>query len=182
MRRIAGTMMAGLIGSLLVSSVARAQVSVYVAGGPTFPTGEYGTYAKTGWLAAAGVGVSVASVKGLSFGGEFVYGSNKHDGAEGDKTNLPGVFGYAEYRVGDEAKPGVYFFGQAGMLNHQYKPGASAGYSGDSEWKFAVGGGAGVDIPAGGVSIFVEARYLTRSGTNLVPVLVGVAVPVGSKR
>lgn len=120
--------------------------------------------------------------KGLSVGGEVMYGSNKHSDVAGDKTNLPGAFGFLMYRVGDQSKPGLYLFGQAGILNHQYKTSGSPGYSGESDWKFAAGGGAGVDIPAGGVSLFVEGRFITRSGTNFIPFQAGVSIPVGSKR
>jgi len=163
-----------LAGSLFASN-AQAQY-VYLGGGLTVPVGEYGDYAKTGWMAAAGVGVPVGT-QGLAVGGEVLYGQNSHSDIDGDKTGLTGFFGWVDYRIGDESKPGVYLLGQAGVLNHQDKP-AGTSYEGGSEWKFAVGGGAGVDIPAGSVNVFVEARFLTRSGTNFIPILAGVTIPI----
>ncbi|MEZ4587315.1 MAG: hypothetical protein R2909_13035 [Gemmatimonadales bacterium] len=163
-----------LAGSLFAST-AQAQY-VFVGGGLTVPVGEYGDYAKTGWMGAAGIGVPVGD-KGLSVGGEVLYGQNSHSDIDGDKTGLTAFMGYLEYRIGDDSKPGVYLLGEAGVMNHKYKP-AGMSYEGGSDWKLAVGGGAGVDIPAGSVSVFVEARFLTRSGTNFIPVLAGVAIPL----
>ncbi len=179
-RGIVGLVAGAVVGSLAVS-MAHAQANIYIGGGPSIPVGEFGDYAKTGWLATAGFSVPVGG-KGLSVGGEVMYGSNKHSDFAGDKTNLPGAFGFLMYRVGDQSKPGIYLFGQAGILNHQYKTSGSPGYSGESDWKFAAGGGAGVDIPAGGVNVFVEGRFITRSGTSFIPIQAGISIPVGSKR
>lgn len=179
-RWITGVMAGAVVGTLAVS-IAYGQASIYVSGGPSIPVGEYGDYAKTGWLATAGLSVPVGG-KGLSVGGELMYGSNKHSDVAGDKTNLPGAFGFLMYRAGDQSKPGVYFFGQAGILNHQFKTSGSPGYSGESDWKPAAGGGVGVDIPVGGASVFVEGRFITRSGTSFIPIQAGVSIPVGSKR
>jgi hypothetical protein len=177
-RAIVGAV-ATLLAGTLVTGSGHAQATVFVAAGPTFPIGEYGDYAKTGWLAMAGFTVPVGP-QGLSVGGNLVYGSNKHSDVAGDKTNLPGVFGFLQYRVGPGDKPGVYFYGQLGALNHQYKSATPA--ANDSEWGFAWGGGAGVDIPVGRVSLFVEASLIARDGTNLVPLVAGLAIPVGTRR
>ena len=76
----------------------------------------------------------------------------------------------------------MYFFGQAGALNHQFKAAGSSGYGSDSEVKLAVGAGAGVDIPVGGVSLFIEADIIARGDTKFVPLQVGLAFPVGKKK
>jgi hypothetical protein len=181
MRRVFGlAMAAALVGSTAPSLAVAQQPVIFVGAGPTFPMGEFGDYAKTGWLAHAGVGIPIGD-KGLSVGGNVVYGSNKHSDFAGDKTNLPGVFGFLQYRAGDPAKPGFYAYGQVGILNHQYKPGEGATFEGESDWKPAFGGGAGVDVPLGAVNLYVEASLIARSGTNLVPVMAGLAIPVGKK-
>ena len=179
MRRIVLVACAAVVAGSLATSIGQAQTSIFVGAGPTFPVGDYGTYAKTGWLAAAGFSVPVGT-KGLSAGAELAFGSNKHSDIAGGKTNLFGGFGFLQYRVGNPAKPGVYLFGEAGALNHQYKPVSTSGVSSD-DWGFAVGGGAGVDIPMGGVSLYVEARIITRSGTGFVPIMAGIAIPFGKK-
>ena len=133
MKPVLGLVVAAvLVGSLAPSGVV-AQGSIFVGAGPTFPIGDFGTYAKTGWLGYAGFGVPV------------------------------GGFGYLQYRVGDAAKPGVYFYGQVGVLNHQYKP-------------------AGIDIPLGGVGLFIEGSLIARSGTALIPLMAGLSVPFGRKK
>ncbi len=179
MKRIVLGVCAAVVATSLVTSTGQAQTTIYVGGGPTFPIGDYGTYAKTGWLAAGGFSVPVGG-KGLSVGAELAFGSNKHTAPVGDKTNLFGGFGFLQYRVGNSAKPGLYFFGEAGVLNHQYKPAAASGSSAE-DWGFAVGGGAGIDIPMGSVGLFIEGRIITRSGTSFVPVMAGLAFPIGKK-
>jgi len=179
MNRFVAGALAGLMVGSLGATTGSAQPSIYVGGGPSIPIGEYGDFAKTGWLAVAGLVVPVGP-KGRSIGGELMYGSNKHDDTSGDKTNLPGAFGFLQYRAGDPSRAGVYFFGQAGVLNHQYKPGGT-GLSDENEWGFSVGGGAGVDVPVGGVTIFVEGRVMTRSGTNFIPLMAGIGIPIGRR-
>lgn len=179
MRRVVIAVCAAVVALSLGTSSGHAQPTIFVGAGPTFPLGDYGEYAKTGWLAAAGFSVPVGA-KGVSLGAELAFGTNKHEAAIPGKTNLFGGFGFLQYRVGDPAKPGVYVFGEAGVLNHQFKPPTSSGAN-DGDWGFAVGGGGGVDIPVGGASIFVEARIISRSGTSFVPLLAGLAFPVGKK-
>jgi len=38
---------------------------------------------------------------------------------------------------------------------------------------------AGVDIPVGEASIWVEGRILSRSDTKFIPIMAGVAIPIG---
>lgn len=179
MKRVVGLVVAAiLVGSLAPSGVV-AQGSIFVGAGPTFPIGDFGTYAKTGWLGYAGFGVPVGG-KGLTAGANLVFGSNKHSGIAGGKTNLFGGFGYLQYRVGNPAKPGVYFYGQVGVLNHKYKPAGTSASSQD-DWKPAFGGGAGIDIPLGGVGLFIEGSLIARSGTALIPLMAGLSVPFGRK-
>jgi len=177
------------MASIFVSTGAQAQVSVYVGGGATIPVGDFGSNAtncdacsnaKLGWMGQAGLMIQVGT-QGLAVFGEGLYGSNKHDDTSGDKTNLFGGMAGLSYRVGDQAKPGIYFLGMVGGLNHQYKPGDTAEPT-ENEWKFAWGGGAGVDIPVGGANIFVEGRFMARSSsTQFVPIQAGVSIPIGKK-
>jgi len=189
MRHVARNVFLGLLASVFVSAGAQAQVSLYAGGGASIPVGDFGksttncdncSNAKLGWMAMAGLSIALPA-KGVSIWGEGLYGSNKHDDTSGDKTNLFGGMAGLMVRVGDPAKPGVYFFGGVGGLNHQYKPGSST-VATDNEWKFAWDAGAGVDVPIGGASIFVEGRFLARtSSTQVVPIMAGVSFPIGSK-
>lgn len=180
MRRIVGVALAALLATSLVPSVSSAQVTLFFGAGPTFPMGEFGDYAKTGWQAIGGFSVPVGN-KGLSVGSNLSLGSNKHSGIAGDKTNLFGGFGFLQYRFGNPARPGIYIYGEGGVLSHSYKPGSST-IPDETDWKPAVGAGAGVDIPVGGAGLFIEASIVARSGTAFVPIMAGFAVPVGRKR
>lgn len=179
MKRIVIAVSAALVAGSWAPSVGQAQPTIFVGAGPTFPIGDFGKYAKTGWLAAGGFSVPVGT-KGVSLGAELIFGGNKHSDVAGDKTKLFGGFGFLQYRIGNPAKPGVYVFGEAGVLNHQYKP-ASTSLASVDDWNFAAGAGAGVDIPVGGASLFVEARIITSSGTNFIPLMAGIAFPVGKR-
>ncbi len=183
MKGVTVAVVAGMLGGALAASSGEAQgrPSLFLAAGPSFPLGDFGDYAKTGWFSYAGFNVPIGD-KGLSAGGNVAYGSNKHSDVVGDKTNLMGGFGFLQYRAGNPAKPGVYFYGEVGALNHQFKAAGSSGYGSASEWKLAVGGGAGIDIPAGPVGLFIEASIIARGDTKFVPVVAGLSIPVGKKK
>ena len=168
-----------LVGAaLLVLTAASAQAqSIFFGGGATIPTGEYKDYAKTGWMAQAGVAVPVGG-KGFMVGAEAMFGSNKHD-HPGDKTNLLGLNGFLLYRIGDMTKPGPYVFGSGGALKHDYK---SEDFPEDEggEFKFAWSAGAGVDVPFGGNKAFyIEGRYMARSDTKFMAILAGLIFNLG---
>lgn len=168
--------------TLLLPVIAQAQSPfIFVGGGVTIPTGLYKSDdgAKTGWMATGGVGFPVGG-KGLEIGAEGYFGSNKHSPPPaGDKTNLYGASGWAAWRFGKPAKPGVYLLGSAGALKHDFRsttvPAANGG-----NFEFAWSAGAGVDIPFGGSkSIYVESRYMARGDTKFIPIFVGLSIGVG---
>ena len=159
-----------LVALLSVPAVANAQVMLYLGGGPTFPSGEYSDYANTGWMAHAGVGVPVGP-KGLMAGVDAFYGQNNHSDFDGDKTNPYGAMGFLAYRFGNPERTGIYLLGDAGLLVHKY---GSDTFDSESDSQFAFGAGAGVEIPMGGKSIFVEGHYTTSDGTNFISALVGI--------
>ncbi len=180
MKRRTGSLVLGTVALLAFAAPAAAQSTpfVFFGAGATFPMGDYKEYAKTGWLANAGVGTSIGS-KGLWVGADLFYGSNKHKAPDdGDKTNL--LIGLAT--IGYNFKPGAkvtpYVHGSVGMLNHKYVPATGTG---GSESMIAFGGGAGLLFKLGAKSSFwVEGRYLTASkdgsSTAFVPILAGVSI------
>ncbi len=164
----------------LVAASAEAQ-NIWVGGGPTFPTGDYGDYAKTGWMASAGIGFGLGEAKKLAVQFEGLYGSNSHNDVEGDKTNLYGGMANLNYRFGDPSKLGLYVYGGAGLLVHDYKTDTYPDEAG-SDSKFAYRFGAGLDIPLGGIGLWIDARYLRRAesyATALFPVMAGISIPIG---
>ena len=163
---------------LALPVTAGAQANIYLGGGATLPQGDYGDFAKTGWMAQAGITYFLASAPGLGIWGGGSYGSNSHEGTSGDKTNLFGAHAGLIYRIGNTANPGVYVLGGAGMLNHQYKPG-EAGEPSENDWEFAWLGGAGVDIPLSSVGLWFEGTYNARGDTKWFGINAGVSISLG---
>ncbi len=170
------------VAAVLLLSVTAAQAqrpNFGFGGGATIPTGDYGDYAKTGWIGTGFIGFPIA--KALSIGAEGYYGSNDHD-TEGDKTNLYGGSGYLTYRFGQPTKPGVYLIGSGGALVHQFKSETTPADE-SSETKFVWSAGAGVDIPvAKSVSIWLESRYMARGDTKFIPIWGGLSFAFGKSK
>jgi hypothetical protein len=59
------------------------------------------------------------------------------------------------------------------MLNHHYAPG-STGVDSENQWKAVYGGGVGINLSLAMLSVFVEGRYLKRSDTAFLPLMVGI--------
>lgn len=181
MTRRNGSMVLGALAALALAAPAQAQSTpfVYFGGGVSLPMSDYKDYAKTGWLANAGIGVNIGT-KGLWLAADVFYGSNKHKAPlDEDKTNLLMGLGTIGYTIGQaEQKVRPYVFGSVGMLNHKYVPGTGTS---ESESMVAFGGGAGLLFKMGGKSsFFVEGRYLTGSKnggtTAFVPILAGITI------
>ena len=129
---------------------------VFVGVGGTSPSGDYGEYAKTGWMVDAGFNIPVGEGPLLLFV-DGMYGSNGHSDHDGDKTNLLGGFGGVELFFADDSGKGPFVFGQVGFLKHSYK---SEEHEEDSTSGLAFGGGAGYAFPIGGLNGFILGRYI----------------------
>jgi hypothetical protein len=166
---------AALAASLPTAAPAQ---SVYWGAGITLPTGDYGDYAKTGYLGIAGVSFAVGPA-GLSVVGEGFYGQNSHD-IDGDKTNPYGAMAGLLYDLSPEEMGGVYVFGQAGFMVHKY---SSDGPGDSSDTGLGFGGGAGYGFLLGDTEIFAEGRYMygdfDYGGTSFLGIMVGVALALG---
>jgi hypothetical protein len=177
MKRLSSLIALGMMAVTLASPASAQKVSLLVGAGPTFPMGDFGDFAKTGWLASVGARTSLTTLPVL-IGLELLYGSNSHSDVDGDKTNLPGALLNVSYRLGDPAGPGAFLIGSVGAISHQYRSESFPDLEG-SETDVAFGVGAGIEYPMSSLVLFVMARYLTRDGTNFIPVQVGVAIPIG---
>jgi hypothetical protein len=165
--------------SLMAPRAASAQ-GVYFGAGATFPTGDYGDYAKTGYIGVAGVSFSVGP-DGLSIVGEGFFGQNSHSDVSGDKTYPYGGMAGLLYDLTPQEDGGIYFFGQLGAMVHKY---SSDEFEGESETGFGFGGGAGYGIPlGGGTEIFLEGRYMRGNfdygNTSFFGLVGGVALTLG---
>jgi hypothetical protein len=117
---------------------------VFLGGGATFPTGDYGDYADAGWMAEAGLSFPIGE-QGIFIFADGLYGSNGHSDHDGDKTNLLGGFLGLEKMFANEAGAGPFIFGEVGFLRHSYKSDEYPEWEED-DTGFAFGGGAGYSI------------------------------------
>jgi len=147
-----------------------AQVGVFLGGGATVPSSDFGDYAKTGWMATGGVALSFPNLP-VQVRGDLLYGRNTHDDTSGDRTDLIGGIANVTYAFpAGNLQP--YVVAGVGVLNHHYAPGG--GGASESEWKPVFGGGAGINVALQTVKLFIEGRYLKRSDTAFIPILVGI--------
>ena len=164
----------------LLPATLSAQTYLFLGGGGTFPSGSYGDYAETGWLASGGAGFYVGP-EGMSVVVEGFYGQNNHkDLSQGvdEKTNPYGVMAEVLYEFGTGGKVRPYLLGGAGLLVHKF--GTNQSYGGASESQFGYTAGAGVSIPAGKtLNIYGEGRYFGSSDTQFFGVLAGVSLTLG---
>ena len=181
MTRRTGSLVLGALAMMVLASPTQAQTTpfVFFGGGASIATGEYKDYAKTGWLANAGVGANIGD-KGLWVAADLFYGSNKHSDVTGEKTNLMIGLATIGYNFMPAAKVTPYVHGSVGLLNHAYRS-TQFPTSNGSQNLIAFGGGAGLLIKLGAKSSFwVEGRYLTgsKSGstTSFIPVMAGVSI------
>lgn len=164
--------------ALLVPATAGAQVGIYLGGGATVPTSDFGDIAKTGWVAHGGVVIPVGEM-GLNVIAGGLYGSNDHDVGIDSKSTLLGGSAGLLYRVGEQTRPGVYFFGTVGALRHEIEV---ANVS-DSQTGLSYTGGAGVAIPVSSVSLWLSGTYTGTSGdadATFFGIQAGVTIWLGS--
>lgn len=154
--------------------------SVYVGGGATVPTGDYGNYASVGFMAFGGVLVPVGDA-GVSVGAQGFWGTNSHD-VDGDKTNLYGGMGIVGFTFSPEATASPFVFGGLGLMTHSFKSDSTPSAEG-SVSDLAAGFGAGMAFPLGSIGGMVAASYNRGfgdiDGTEFVGISAAVQIPVG---
>lgn len=173
MKRSAISMVLAPFAVLLVSSQAHAQKPfAYLGGGVTIPMGAYKDTVKTGWTGTVGVGLNIGK-QGAWIDVEGYYGSNSFKGTSGNKNRLASVMGALGYMFSPGKKVRPYLTAGAGFLTKRLK--AATSTANTSKTKFGYTGAAGLSFEVGPkTSFYVEGRWLGSSGTNVVPILVGV--------
>ena len=163
---------------------------LYISGGATFPTGDFGDYANTGWQIAGGIVFSDVYTQGLSLGVDGFYGENSHDDfstSPGDvtdtKTNPYGIMGIAMYDF-SAGTVDPYIFGGAGWLAHKYSGtifGETIDSETDSGFGYQLGAGIGFGLSES-ISIYGEGRYTAGTGdvkdTKFISALAGLAFAI----
>lgn len=158
--------------------------SIYVSGGVTFPTSDYGDISDTGWMAAGGVLFPVGPA-GLSIGAEGFYGQNSavDEGSEIglDDPKLYGGMGIVVYTFQTRSSIEPYVFGGAGIM--ALKLGAFG--ESDTESGFGYQFGAGLGFPLSPkVSLYGEGRYMggdiSDATVGLFGIFAGLTFGLGS--
>ena len=152
---------------------AQAQTTLYVGAGGSFPTGDFGDYANTGWMAIGGAVFGLGD-SGFGVGGEIFYGQNNHNDDfgtvfENSKTTPYGIMAIADYAFGSPDGLQPYLFGGLGLLVHKF---SADNIDSESESQFGYQFGAGLAFPIG---LFVEGRYMGAEDTKYFGVLAGWA-------
>lgn len=164
----------------VVPTQADAQTTLYISGGGSFPTGNFGDIANTGWMIAGGAIFDVGT-SGLGAGIEGFYGQNNHSYQLLDlneKTSPYGVMAILDYAFGTGEGISPYVFGGAGLLVHRFSSDATESTS-DSQFGYQFGAGLGLPIAAT-TSIYLEGRFMGSSDTNYFALLAGFAFELGN--
>lgn len=167
---------------LLVAAPAATQAQwVWVGGGLSVPTSDYGDATNAGWLGTVGVGFPIGE-SGLGVSAEGFYGQNgATDEAEAgglDKGSIFGAMGNVGYRIGDPENIGAYLFGGLGLLAS--KASFTDDTESDTESAFGYQFGVGVDVPVGSnVGVWVEGRYMGSSKDDVTTSIFGILAGLG---
>jgi hypothetical protein len=168
------------MGMLLSASALRAQGAEFsLGGGVDFPLGRFDDAAKMGFHGLAGLSVVPASWPvGIQVDGN--YSLFKDDTPLDIKYQL--IYGTAnivyKFKTAEESRFRPYLIGGGGVYNFKVKGDGAASGIDASETKFGINAGAGFDIKAGSVGLFVEGRFhdvfTTGSNTKFIPLTIGV--------
>jgi hypothetical protein len=168
---------AASLGLGLVLVAPRAEAQFFVSASATIPSGDYGDYAKTGWLAGVGARAWANEAGNIALWLVGEYGSNSHDAdvvgvTDGDKTNIMSGGAFVAYTLGSnpDASMTPFIVAGGGYMNHQWSP--ATGDSENSGQAFA-GGGLGLSFgdESGGPWIlatyrngFDDTKFITIGG------------------
>jgi hypothetical protein len=150
--------------------------SLFLGGGATVPMGDYGDYAKTGYMASVGVGRDFGSGRVFAFVDGF-YGKNSHE-TEDESTTLIG--GGANIGISTTgSSPRFYAYGGLGLQNHKFNP--AGGGDGGSETNPYGRGAVGISLGNGSTTFWIEVGMLQGFGgdggnTGYLPLLAGVSI------
>ncbi|HJR63041.1 MAG TPA: outer membrane beta-barrel protein [Gemmatimonadaceae bacterium] len=165
------------IGLLAVAVPAQAQLRLGAGVGLSAPTGDLGDVTSTGWHGMVVLGVQPT---GMPFGIRFdgVYHSLDFDedavGPTDESIRILGGSANVIFIFAPLSPLRPYLSGGLGVYNVDF--GDDNGDD-DSQTKFGLNGGLGIQAALTGFSMFAEVRYLTiftdESNANLFPLTVG---------
>lgn len=148
-------------GAALTARPTQAQVSLGVGAGATLPIGNFKDAVKLGWNGTASLGFTPAAFPlGFRAEGSYVRNSFKDAAATAGHTQMWVGTGNLVYTfAAGAARVHPYLIAGAGVYNVKAKlaDGTSAG---DSQTKFGLNGGLGINVGGFGTGgFFVEGRF-----------------------
>jgi hypothetical protein len=150
----------------------------YVGAGAAIPMGDFGDFADTGWMAAAGVLLPIGQ-QGFWIAAEALFSRFSLANVDRDATDLYGGSGLLGYTFTSGGRIAPYVFASAGMLVQDYVPeGASFPVPlprSDVNFSYGVGGGFEYALSER-IGFWAAATYLAADETKLIPILVGLSL------
>jgi hypothetical protein len=184
MRNISKGIAALAVGMLLGAPTLKAQGAEFsLGGGATLPLSDFGDVAKTGFHGLAAVSFAPSSFPlGIQIDGMYQRLKNE-DVIPGDRSSqilqATGNVIY-KFKSSEESRFRPYLIGGVGIYNFKQVGGddvATPG-EGNTETNFGLNAGAGFDIKAGGVGLFLEGRFHNvfdgGPDTKFIPVTLGI--------
>ena len=171
------------LGMLLSAPAVRAQGAEFsLGGGATVPLGDFSDAAKMGFHGLVGVSFAPSSFP-LGIQVDGMYQRLKQDDTFGDQSFqlLQGTANVVyKFKSSEDSQFRPYLIGGVGLYNTKLVGGddvAGPG-EGNTATDFGLNGGAGFDIKAGGIGLFLEGRFHNvfsdGSSTNFIPITLGV--------
>lgn len=172
---VAALLLASVSTAVSAQSVPLNPFSFGVSAGIALPMGDFGTLANMGFGGSGHVWFKL--VPEFSLRGDVSYSTFGGKGAASG-ISVSG-FGFGVNGVFDIPTVGpVTPYLTAGLGMYSYSGSGCPGGCAAGETKFGFNGGGGINLSAGGQSLFVEARYVsiqtTGSSTNYIPITVGI--------
>jgi hypothetical protein len=159
------------------ASIASAQMPVKfgLGGGVTIPSGSTSDGLKTGWHGMGLIQFRPATSP-VGFQIDGAYQQLKFDGGGGKDQIIDGTANVVyEFQVSPETKFRPYLIGGGGVYNIKNKP---DNFASSSDTKFGINAGAGFNVQASGVGVFVEGRFhnvfVPGSDFHFIPITAGV--------
>ena len=184
MRVVSKSIAALALGILVSAPAAHAQGAEFsLGGGATLPLGDFGDAAKTGFHGLVGVSFAPSSFP-LGIQVDAMYQRLKQDDSfVGDRSFqlLQGTANVVyKFKSSEDSQFRPYVIGGVGLYNTKLVGGddVSPPGEGGTATDFGLNGGAGFDIKAGGIGLFLEGRFHNvfsdGSSTNFIPITLGV--------
>jgi opacity protein-like surface antigen len=177
--RVAAALAGVVFASSTLAAQAASRPTFGVSGGLAIPTGDFADGSKSGYDISVNLGFQPATLPvGLRVEGMYDRFDLKDDAGFKGHTNILALTGNAVLAAKPSTEGSIrpYAIGGLGVYNLKFSSDAFG--DSDSQTKFGLNIGAGLELPLSGITTFAEVRYhhvFTDGGSlGMVPIVVGV--------